>query len=73
MMDDETEAVGYYDMEVLAVDVVKSSVDHTLRIGLSLADEDGDQVDIAVSARDAERLVLLLARAVYDVRADMGD
>lgn len=70
----EDEFSSYYAVEFLAVDTVVEPNSKTIAVGMSLAMEnDGDVVDVALSVEDAEKLILALARACYDVRVARGE
>jgi len=68
-MMDEVEAVPYCDVELLSVDGLYHHELGDLRVGISLAIDD-DQIDVSLSLDDAEKMILALAKAVYDLRSE---
>jgi len=70
-MNRDSEILGYSDMELLSVDCLQPlGWVPELKIGISLVFRDDQQpADLALSVEDAEKLVLALARACYDVRS----
>lgn len=69
-MNRDSEILGYSDMELLSVDGLQPLDGGPVRIGVSLVFRDDQQpADLALSVEDAEKLVLALARACYDVRS----
>jgi hypothetical protein len=68
-MNDDPVATPYTDLEFLSVDGLHPMDGGPVRVGISFViADDGEPIDVSLSPDDAERLIIALAKAVYDVR-----